>query len=69
MNLNDSLISESLPISLTLKWKILRSFFYYTLRLILFEVFQHSSFNLFLMKDLVLISYNSRSKRLKTSIS
>ena len=38
MDLNASSMSESLAISLALEWKILRSFFSYSLRLILSEL-------------------------------
>ena len=37
MDLNASLMSESLAISLAFVWKILSSYHFYSLRLILFE--------------------------------
>ena len=72
MDLNASLMSESLTISLALEWKTLWSFaFLYSKTNIVWTLTLfnplNNSFNLFLIIGSGLISYNSSSKRIKIS--
>ena len=71
MNLSASSMSESLVINLHSNGRFYDHFFSYTLKLILtnFKLFQLTdSFNLFLIMGLVLVSFNSGSKRFNLDI-